>query len=91
MRKGIIRHMDLSEGDRRTPNERAFADTTWEGVQRGDAVLDRRIAWTLERSVRGNRSRSEIEVSVPGMHALYVAPSAIPGAIGPNGTMPEAA
>lgn len=91
MRKGIIRHMDLSEGARGTPNERAFADTIWDGVQRGDAFLDRRIAWTLERSVRGNRSLSEIGVAIPGMQVLFLAPSAMPGAFGPTGTMPEAA
>ena len=91
MRRGIIQHMDLSKGGRRTPNETTFADTIWDGVQRGDAVLDRRIAWTLERSVRGNHARSEMVVSIPGMQALFVAPGATPGTFGPNGTMPEAA
>ncbi len=58
MRKGIIRHMDLSVGRRRIPNETAFADTIWDGVEPGDPWFDREIAWTLERSVRRNRSRS---------------------------------
>lgn len=91
MRKGIIRHMDLSEGVRSIPNEAAFANTIWDGVQRGDADFDRRIARTLEESVRGNRSRFEMEVSIPGMQALFVAPGAMPGTISPTGTVPEAA
>ena len=91
MRKGIIRHMDLGEGARRTPNETTFADTIWDGVQRGDADFDRRIAWALERSVRSDRSRSEIEVPTSGMQALAVASGAMPGTIGPIGTMPGAA
>ena len=60
MRKGIIRHMDLSWWRRGIPNETAFADTIWDGVEPGDAGLDRGIACMLESSVRGNRSRSEI-------------------------------
>ena len=91
MRKGIIRHMDLSVGVRGIPNEAAFANTIWDGVERGDAGFDRRIARTLEGSVRGNRSRFEMKVSFPGMQALFVAPGAMPEAIGPTGTMPDAA
>lgn len=83
--------MDLGEGARRTPNETTFADTIWDGVQRGDADFDRRIAWALERSVRSDRSRSEIEVPTSGMQALAVASGAMPGTIGPIGTMPGAA
>lgn len=91
MRKGIIRNMDLGQRARGIPNETTFADTIWDGVQRGDADLDRRIAWTLERSVRGHRSMSEIGASIPGMQALVVLPGPLPGATGQSGTMPAAA
>ena len=66
MRKGIIRHMDLGWGRRSIPNETAFADTIWDGVEAGDAGFDRGIAWTLERSVRGDRSRFRISRSRSG-------------------------
>ena len=91
IRKGIIRHMDLGRGARGTPHERTFADTIWDGVSRGDADFDRRIAWTLEKSVRGQRSRSQMGVSIPGMQALVAVPGPIPGTVGPTGTMPGAA
>ncbi len=120
MRKGIIRHMDLSWGCRGIPNETAFANTIWDGVEAGDAGFDRRIALTLEKSVRGNRSRSRISrsrsdpaqytsgtnaagamnqgpdtsgsgVQTSGMPASTAAPAAMPGTIGPIGTMPGAA
>ena len=120
MRKGIIRHMDLSWGHRRIPNETAFADTIWDGVEAGDAGFDRGIAWTLEKSVRGNRSGSETSGSRSGqsqdtsgtnavsamnqgpdtsgsgvqtseMPASTAVSGAMPGIIGPIGTMPEAA
>ena len=62
MRKGIIRHMSLNGGTRMTPNEITFANTIWDGVERGDSgfgTKDYRIAQTLEMSVRGSRPRSE--------------------------------
>ena len=91
MREGIIRNMDLGQRARGTPNETTFADTIWDGVQRGDADLDRIIAWTLERSVRGHRSLSEIGVSLPGLQALVALPGPLPGTNGPAGTIPAAA
>ncbi|KAK0512240.1 hypothetical protein JMJ35_005368 [Cladonia borealis] len=108
MRKGIIRHMDLSWGRRGIPNEIAFADTIWNGVEARDAEFDRGIAGTLERSTRENRSGSEnsrsrsgqsqytsgantVSATNQGVPASSTASGAMPGAIGPIGTMPGAA
>ena len=58
--------MDLGWGRRSIRNETAFADTIWDGVEAGDAGFDRGIACTLERSVRGDRSRFRISRSRSG-------------------------
>ena len=85
MRKGVIRHMDLSVGRRGIPNEIVFADTIWDGVEPGDAGFDREIAGALERSARGNRSESETSLSRSG-HPQYTAGTNAASAMnqGPN-------
>ena len=97
MRKGIIRHMDLSSGRSRILNEIAFADTIWNGVERGDAELDRAIARTLEESTRGNRSASENSRSqsgqpeyTSGTNAESASNQGVPASSVASGAMPGA-
>ena len=97
MRKGIIQRMDLGWGLRGTPNEIAFADTIWNGVEPGDAELDREIASALERSTRGNRSGSENSRSqsgqpqhTSGTNAVNASNQGVPASSAASGAVPGA-
>ena len=97
MRKGIVRRMDLSWGRRGIPNETAFADTIWDGVDPEDAELDRVIASALERSTRGNRSGSENSRSQSGQpqytsgnNAVSASNQGVPASSVASGAMPGA-
>ena len=95
MRKGIVRRMDLSWGRRGVPNETAFADTIWNGVEAGDAELDMRIARTLEESTRGNRSgsnnsrfQSGQSQYTSGTNAVSATTQGVPASSAASGAMP---